>query len=66
MLTTYFKHPFTLRKLRSDPAGPYLDDFASQLTQVGYCRDRIRDYLRGAGRFSTWAQSDGLAADALD
>lgn len=66
MLTTYFKHPFTLRKLRSDPAGPYLDDFASQLTQAGYCRDRIRDYLRGAGRFSTWAQSDGLAADALD
>ena len=66
MLTNYFKHPFTLRKLRSDPAGPYLDDFASQLTQAGYCRDRIRDYLRGAGRFSTWAQSDGLAADALD
>jgi site-specific recombinase XerD len=66
MLTTYFKHPFTLRKLRSDPAGPYLDDFASQLTQAGYCRDRIRAYLRGAGRFSTWAQSDGLAADALD
>lgn len=66
MLTNYFKHPFTLRKLRSDPAGPYLDDFASQLTQAGYCRDRTRDYLRGAGRFSTWAQSDGLAADALD
>jgi len=66
MLTTYFKHPFTLRKLRSDPAGPYLDDFASQLSQAGYCRDGIRGYLRGAGRFSTWAQSDGLAADALD
>ena len=25
MLTTYFKHPFTLRKLRSGLAGPYLD-----------------------------------------
>ena len=65
MLTTYFKHPFTLRKLRSAPAGPYLDDFASQLTKAGYCRDKIRAYLRGAGRFSTWAQSDGLTADAL-
>lgn len=66
MLTTYFKHPFTLRKLHSDPAGPYLDDFASQLTQAGYCRDRIRAYLRGAGRFSAWARSAGLTADALD
>ena len=66
MLTTYFKHPFTLRKLRSDPAGPYLDDFASQLSQAGYCRDGIRGYLRGAGRFSAWAQSDGLAAESLD
>ncbi len=35
MLTTYFKHPFTLRNLRSGPAGPYLNDFASQLTQAG-------------------------------
>lgn len=66
MLTTYFKHPFTLRKLRSDPAGPYLDDFASQLTQAGYCRDRIRAYLRGAGRFSIWALSEGVAANVLD
>ena len=66
MLTTYFKHPFTLRKLRSDPAGPYLDDFASQLSQAGYRRDGIRGYLRGAGRFSAWAQSDGLAAESLD
>lgn len=66
MLTTYFKHPFTLRKLRSGPAGPYLDEFASQLAQAGYCRDRIRANLRGAGRFSAWALSAGLAADALD
>ncbi len=65
MLTTYFKHPFTLRKLRSGPAGPYLDDFASQLMQVGYCRYRIRAYLRGAGRFSAWAANAGLTIDTL-
>jgi site-specific recombinase XerD len=66
MLTVYFEHPFTLRKLRSGPAGPYLDDFAARLAQAGYSRDKIRAHLRGAGRFSAWAAPAGLAIDALD
>ncbi|WPL10449.1 hypothetical protein [Thiorhodovibrio litoralis] len=66
MLTTYFKHPFTLRKLRSGPGGPYLDDFAAQLAQSGYSRYKIRAHLRGAGRFSGWAAQAGVAIDALD
>jgi hypothetical protein len=51
MLTTYFKHPLTLCKLCFGPAGSYLNDFASQLTQAGYCRDEISAYLRGARDF---------------
>lgn len=66
MLTTYFKHPFTLRKLQAGPAGPYLDDFAAALARSGYCHDRIRAYLRGAGRFSAWAADVPLTVDALD
>ena len=66
MLSTYFKHPFTLRKLRSGPAGPYLDDFASQLAQAGYCRDKIRAYLRATGRLSAWAAQTELMIDNLD
>jgi len=66
MLTTYFKHPFTLHKLRSGPAGPYLDDFASQLAQAGYCHNKIRAHLRGAGRFSAWAAEGRLTIDRLD
>jgi hypothetical protein len=66
MLATYFKHPITLRKLRSGPAGPYLDDFASQLNQAGYCRNKIRAHLRGAGRLSTWAARTGLTIEMLD
>lgn len=66
MLTIYFEHPFTLRKLRSGPAGPYLDDFAAQLAQAGYSRDKIRAHLRGAGRFSGWAAQAGLAIEGLD
>lgn len=66
MLSTYFKHPFTLRNLLSGPAGPYLDDFASQLSQAGYSRHKIRAHLRGAGRFSAWAARSGLTIDTLD
>jgi integrase/recombinase XerD len=66
MLTTYYKHPFTLRKLRSGPAGPYLDDFAAQLAQAGYSRNKARAHLRGARRFSAWAAQAGLTIDALD
>lgn len=66
MLTAYFKHPFTLRKLRSGPAGPYLDDFASHLAEAGYSRDKVRAYLRGTGRLSAWAAQADLAVDHLD
>ena len=66
MLTTYFKHPFTLRKLRSGPAGPYLDDFAARLAQTGYSRYKTRAHLRGAGRFSAWAAQAELTVNDLD
>jgi site-specific recombinase XerD len=65
MLTTYFKHPFTLQKLRSGPAGLYLDDYASHLTQQGYSWDTARRHLRAAGRFSAWAQTTGLSSQEL-
>jgi integrase/recombinase XerD len=65
MLTTYFKHPFTLHKLRSGPASLYLDDYASHLTQQGYSWSTARRHLRAAGRFSAWAQSVGLTSQDL-
>ena len=66
MLTTYFKHPFTLRNLLSGPAGPYLDDFTAQLTQAGYSRNKIRAHVRGVGRFSAWAAQAELTVNDLD
>jgi hypothetical protein len=66
MLTAYFKHPFTLRKLRFGPAGPYLDDFASHLAEAGYSRDKVRAYLRGTGRLSAWAAQTDWAINHLD
>lgn len=66
MLTAYFKHPFTLRKLRSGPAGPYLNDFASHLAEAGYSRDKVRAYLRSTARLSAWAAQADLTVEHLD
>jgi site-specific recombinase XerD len=66
MLAAYFKHPFTLRKFRSGPAGPYLDGFAAYLAGAGYSRDKVRAYLRGTGQLSAWAAQTDLTLDHLD
>ncbi len=66
MLTTYFKHPFTLDKLHSGPAGPHMDDFACQLTREGYSYSTARRHLRGAGQLSIWAQTAGLTTKELE
>jgi len=66
MLTTYFKHPFTLNKLRSGPAGSHLDEFICQLIRNGYSYPTIRYHIRGAGRLSTWAQAIGLPITQLN
>ena len=36
MLDTYFKAPFTLKRLRSGPSGPFIDGFAGSLKTAGY------------------------------
>lgn len=66
MLTTYFKHPFTLNKYRAGPAGSHLDEFADQLAQKGYSYSTVRRHLRGAARLSSWAQAATLTTHELD
>lgn len=66
MLTTYFKHPFTLNKLRCGLAGSHLDEFACQLIRDRYSHYTARRHLRGAGRFSSWAQRRSLTTRELD
>ena len=66
MLTTYFKRPFTLNKLRCGPAGSHLDEFACQLIRDRYSNYTARRHLRGAGRFSSWAQRRSLTTRELD
>ena len=54
MLESFFEAPFTLDRLRSGPAGPYIDGFSEQLHEDGYSRSVGRFYLRSAshvGRF---------------
>jgi len=66
MLTTYFKLPFTLNKLRSGPAGVHLDEFACELIRDGYSYLTARRHLRGAAQLSSWAQPRGLTTRQLD
>ena len=59
MLTTYFKHTFTLNKLRSGPAGPHLDEFACRFIREGYSyltvRRHLRHYIMSSSQSSTAA-----------
>lgn len=66
MLTTYLKTSQSLEHYRATPAGPYLDAFLGWLEARGYQRRRIQHLLRGAHRFSRWAQGAGLPVQALD
>ena len=66
MLTTYLKTPQTLASYGAEPAGPYLDAFVGWLEEQGYQRRRISHLLRGAHRFSRWAQSVGFQVHDLD
>jgi integrase/recombinase XerD len=67
MLETYFEHPFTLHRLRSGPATPYIDGFAAALHAKGYTKETLRNYLPTAPHFARWSQKNlGIDIDSLD
>lgn len=66
MLNAYLKRPLTQERYRSSLAGPHLDAFIFWLEQRGYQPRRILRLMRGAHRFSQWAQDSGLGLEKLD
>ena len=66
MLETYFKRPHTLGRLRAEPTGPYMDDFASALHTAGYGVWAAQAYLRAAGHLGTWLKEQGMPVEALN
>jgi len=60
MLETYFEAAATLRRLRSGPTGPYIDDFAASLDDAGYSRWTARGCLRAGAHLGVWMQTAGI------
>ena len=54
MLESYFKLDHTLRRLRAEPTGQYMDDFAKTLHTKGYGVWAAQAYLRAAAHLGIW------------
>jgi len=66
MLTDCYKAPYMMERLRSGPAGPYLDGFTDWLSARGYKRSVIHFYVCGADKFSAWLQAKKLLVESAD
>ncbi len=65
MLETFIKARF-LDKLRSGPAGPYVDGFAKYLYEASYNHWSGRNFLYAAAHLVGWTQRKGVAITKLD
>ena len=65
MLKTYFTRECTQTTYSAGPAGPYLDDLSHWLAQRGFSPRTVRDRLFGAKQFASWADTLGVAGQAL-
>jgi len=66
MLERCVKNSFTLPRLHSGPAGPFLDGFAASLGTVGYASDTIGSYVHAADHLGQWAAQRRVAIAELD
>ena len=66
MLKDLFRSPRMLGRLRSGPAGPFLEGFAAELESGGYSRLTTRAHLSAAAHLCHWAASKGLTISSLD
>lgn len=66
MLETYFTDADTVVRLRAGAAGRHMDAFARTLTDAGYAKLTVVDYLRTVGHLSEWMTRGQLAVEKLD
>lgn len=66
MLESYFKLDHTLRRLRLEPTGRYMDDFATALHTKGYGIWAGQAYLRAAAHLGIWMKQKGFSVMKLD
>jgi len=66
MLESYFKRDHTLRRLRAEPTGRYMDDFATALHTKGYGIWAGQAYLCAAAHLGIWMKQKGFSVMTLD
>ena len=66
MVNRFYSAPWTLRRLRSGPLGPFMDTLAALLSERGYPWQTGRLQLRLLGELSQWLQRLGLGVGDLD
>ncbi|MGH6954864.1 MAG: site-specific integrase [Alphaproteobacteria bacterium] len=66
MIDDYFEAPWALARLRVGCTGPYIDGFATALTDVGYSAHTIRKYIRVAAHVGRWSDRRRLAVASWD
>ncbi len=66
MLENYFKPDHTLRRLRAEPTGRYMDDFAKDLHTKGYGVWAGQSYLRAGAHLGIWIKRQGFSIPELD
>lgn len=65
MIEQFYKHPCTLRWLRSGVTGPHMNDYGKHLADVGFAYYTGRKKLRGAAHLGHWMVADGVTLDVL-
>ena len=66
MLSKFFKLRERIQALRNGPAGSLLERFAQVLWEIGYARNTVRIYLRGAEHFIYWTHRHGIPVCKLN
>ena len=66
MLKKYFTRQHTLERLRAEPTGRYMDDFADTLYAEGYGIWSGQAYLRAAAHLGIWIQERGFSVPKLN
>jgi site-specific recombinase XerD len=66
MISDFLDAERVVERLRSGPAGLYVDDFATWLRAAGYQRTAGRGLIRGLERFANWVRRTGLDLGKID
>jgi hypothetical protein len=66
MLESYFKRDHTLDRLRAEPTGRFMDDFAKTFRTKGYGVWAAQAYLRAAAHLGIWMKRKGFSVMKLD